>query len=121
MPTAPRYNLNALMQELQLEPEGDYHRALDDAQATARVFVALWQKLNALPLELVGEIATAAQALPWKGTPVFADALAAKLAAPQNKTASNKPAPSAITVKPTSRRERPGGSAQPIDLDKLTN
>ncbi len=121
LPTTPRYNLNALMQELQLEPEGDYHRALVDAQATARVYIALWHKLNDLPLELVREIATAAQALPWKGTPVFADALAAKLAAPQNKSASNKPTQSPITVKPSSRRERPGGSARLIDLDKLAD
>src|SRR5258707_394659 len=121
LPTTPRYNLNALMQELHLEPEGDYHRALVDAQATARVYIALWQKLmDQLPLELVREIATAAQALPWKGTLVFADALAAKLAVPQGTTAAAKPAtPKPVKGSGTTRRERLSVTAQPIDLDKL--
>ncbi len=79
LPTAPRYNLNALMQWLKLPPEGDYHRALADALATVRVYMALWDKLiNELPLELLREIVTAAQKLPWKGTPAFADALEAR-------------------------------------------
>jgi ATP-dependent DNA helicase DinG len=79
LPTAPRYNLNALMQWLKLMPEGDYHRALADALATARVYMALWDKLmNDVPLELLREIVTAAQKLPWKGLPPFADALEAR-------------------------------------------
>jgi DNA polymerase-3 subunit epsilon/ATP-dependent DNA helicase DinG len=79
LPTAPRYNLNALMQRLNLEPDGDYHRALADAQATVRVYTALWDKLiNELPLDLLREIVRATQRLPWKGFPPFADALAAR-------------------------------------------
>src|SRR5258708_12356462 len=50
LPTTPRYNLNALMQELQLKPEGDYHRALVDAQPTPPVSIPLCQNLiNDLP------------------------------------------------------------------------
>src|SRR5258708_5272213 len=79
LPTTPRYNLNALMQELNLLPEGDYHRALADALATARVYMALWDKLiNRLPLDVLRDIVEAAQALPWKGSPAFADALRAR-------------------------------------------
>ena len=79
LPTAPRYNLNALMQRLNLEPDGDYHRALADAQATVRVYIALWDKLiNDLPLDLLREIVRATQGLRWKGFPPFADALAAR-------------------------------------------
>ncbi len=79
LPTAPRYNLNALMQWLKLTPEGDYHRALADALATARVYMALWDRLmHDMPLDLLREIVTAAQKLPWKGLPAFADALAAR-------------------------------------------
>ncbi len=79
LPRAPRYNLNALMQWLKLAPEGDYHRALADALATARVYMTLWDKLvNELPLELLREIVAAAQKLPWKGAPAFADALEAR-------------------------------------------
>src|SRR5450432_1261319 len=122
LPTTPRYNLNALMQELHLEPEGDYHRALVDAIATARVYSALWQKLmDDLPLELVREIATAAQALPWKGTPVFVDALAAKLAAPLNGTQVNKVHQQLIPENAPPRRKRRGSTGQKLDLDKLSN
>jgi len=86
LPTTPRYNLNALMQQLNLEPEGNYHRALADAQATARVYMTLWDRLiNDVPLELLQEVVTAAQPLNWKGFPAFADALQAR--ADQTRTA----------------------------------
>src|SRR5258708_6766897 len=76
LPTTPRYNLNALMQELNLTPEGDYHRALADSLATARVYIALWDKLlHKLPLAVLQDIVHAGQELPWKGLAVFADAL----------------------------------------------
>src|SRR5260221_4416372 len=76
LPTTPRYNLNALMQELDLKPEGDYHRALADSLATARVYIALWDKLlHKLPLAVLQDIVHAGQELPWKGLAVFADAL----------------------------------------------
>src|SRR5260221_2222618 len=79
LPTAPRYNLNALMQQLQLEPDGDYHRALADALATVRVYGALWDKLlERLPVRLVREIAAAGHSLPWKGHLPFADAVEAR-------------------------------------------
>lgn len=80
LPTASRYNLNALMQQLNLVPEGDYHRALADAQATVQVYRALWNQLmRDLPLELLDELVKAAQRLPWKGLPPFVDALQARL------------------------------------------
>jgi DNA polymerase-3 subunit epsilon/ATP-dependent DNA helicase DinG len=80
LPTASRYNLNALMQQLNLVPEGDYHRALADAQATVQVYQALWNRLmHDLPLELLDELVKAAQRLPWKGLPPFVDALQARL------------------------------------------
>ncbi|MCC7449098.1 MAG: 3'-5' exoribonuclease [Anaerolineae bacterium] len=79
LPTTPRYNLNALMQQLNLEPEGSYHRALADAQATARVYMTLWDRLvQDVPVELLQEIVTAAQPLHWRGFPAFADALQAR-------------------------------------------
>ncbi|MCS6870607.1 MAG: 3'-5' exonuclease, partial [Anaerolineae bacterium] len=50
LPTASRYNLNALMQLFNIAPEGDYHRALTDAIACGRLYYALWNKLLSLPL-----------------------------------------------------------------------
>lgn len=76
LPTTPRYNLNALMQALNLSPEGNFHRALADAMATARVYMALWDKLiTSVPVGLLREIITLAQNLPWRAQPIFSKAL----------------------------------------------
>lgn len=76
MPTAPRYNLNALMQSLQIEPEGAYHRALTDAIADGRLYWAMWHKLlHEVPVGVVREIAALAAALPWKGKLAFEEAV----------------------------------------------
>lgn len=76
MPTAPRYNLNSLCQQLAVSLD-DAHRALADASATAYVYWELWQRLLTLPLATIEEIVTAARGLPedWKAIPVFAAAL----------------------------------------------
>ncbi|HVO41681.1 MAG TPA: exonuclease domain-containing protein [Aggregatilineales bacterium] len=80
LPAAPRYNLNALMQFLNLTPEGDYHRALADALATARVYDTLWHKLlEDVPFGLLREIMLAAETLGWRGSPAFAAAYAERL------------------------------------------
>ncbi len=75
LPTASRYNLNALMQVFHIAPEGDYHRALTDAIASGRLYHALWQKLVALPISLLREIAHLAAALHWRGSLPFEAAL----------------------------------------------
>lgn len=77
LPTTPRYNLNALMQELGLQPDGEYHSALADAKATSSVFMALWERLlNDLPLTVLQDIVTATQSLDWRGRLPFEAALA---------------------------------------------
>ncbi|MCE7945850.1 MAG: hypothetical protein DYG88_00310 [Chloroflexi bacterium CFX4] len=75
LPTASRYNLNALMQVFDIAPEGDYHRALTDAVASGRLYHALWQKLVALPISLLREIARLAANLNWRGKLPFEAAL----------------------------------------------
>ena len=76
LPTTPRYNLNALMQELQLEAEGDYHSALADSLATSKLYEALWQRLlNAVPYDTLQDIVTATRNLQWQGRPAFEAAL----------------------------------------------
>ncbi len=76
LPTAPRYNLNSLCQQLDVTLD-DAHRALADATATAHVYWALWQRLLALPLDTIQEIADSARGLldDWKAGPVFLAAL----------------------------------------------
>lgn len=69
LPTTSRYNLHALMQEMNITPEGILHRALADALGTARLYMALWRRLlERTPVELVHEIAALAGQVPeWGG------------------------------------------------------
>jgi len=76
MPTAERYNLNALMQVLNIAPEGAYHRALTDAIADARLYQALWAKLlRDVPYDVLREIAGLSRDLAWRGKAPFEAAL----------------------------------------------
>ncbi len=74
LPTTPRYNLTALAAHFGVEI-ADAHRALDDAQATAQIYWAMWQRVLALPLPTLQEIVEAGRSLDWAAKPVFEAAL----------------------------------------------
>lgn len=81
LPTAPRYNLNALMQQLGLTVEGDYHSALTDCKATAQVYATLWLRLlQIVPFSVLQDVVNAARSLPWLGKLPFEAALNERLA-----------------------------------------
>jgi len=65
MPTASRYNLSALAQQLGVLLPAT-HRALDDARATHGVFVELLEKAHQLPLELLAELVRLGEPLDWQ-------------------------------------------------------
>ena len=65
MPTASRYNLSALAQQLGVLLPAT-HRALDDARATHAVFIELIHKAEALPLDLLAEIVRLGEPLDWQ-------------------------------------------------------
>lgn len=67
MPTASRYNLSALAQQLNVLLPAT-HRALDDAKATHAVFIELIEKAQDLPLDLLAEIVRMGEPLEWKAT-----------------------------------------------------
>ena len=65
MPTASRYNLSALAQQLGiLLPSA--HRALDDAKATHGVFIELMEKARQLPIDLLAELVRLGEPLNWQ-------------------------------------------------------
>ena len=66
MPTASRYNLSALAQQLNVLLPAT-HRAQDDAKATHAVFMALIEKAHGLPLELLAELVRMGEPLDWQG------------------------------------------------------
>jgi ATP-dependent DNA helicase DinG len=74
MPTASRYNLSALAQQLNILLPAT-HRALDDAKVTHAVFLALMEKAHQLPLPLLAEIVRMGEALDWQATWAFQQVL----------------------------------------------
>ncbi len=75
LPTAPRYNLNAIMQLLNLSVDGDYHSALTDSKAAMLAYNALWKILIATRRSTVVDIVEAAKGLDWLGKLPFEAAL----------------------------------------------
>ena len=65
MPTASRYNLSALAQQLGILLPAT-HRALDDARVTHRVFIELVEKAHELPVSLLAEIVRLGKPLGWQ-------------------------------------------------------
>ena len=70
LPTASRYNLEALAQ-LQGIYNPESHRALSDARTTQALFKELYQKCLQLPYELIEEIARLSESIDWDGAWVF--------------------------------------------------
>ncbi|HEY60863.1 MAG TPA: DEAD/DEAH box helicase family protein [Anaerolineae bacterium] len=76
MPTASRYNLSALREQLEIDfADIHAHRALDDALMTQKVFSQLYQKAQSLPIELVTEIVHQGQHIDWGGQWFFSQLL----------------------------------------------
>jgi ATP-dependent DNA helicase DinG len=70
MPSASRYNLGSLVQQLGIALPAN-HRALDDARATQAVYQRLFARAHELPLELLAEIVRHGEPLEWGGSWVF--------------------------------------------------
>jgi DNA polymerase-3 subunit epsilon/ATP-dependent DNA helicase DinG len=77
MPSASRYNLGALGQQLGI-PLPATHRALDDARVTQAAFVKLFEMARGLPPELVAEITRHAEPMDWDAGWVFQQVLRAR-------------------------------------------
>ena len=74
MPSAPRYNLGSLGQQLGVLLPAT-HRALDDAKVTQVVFTRLLEKAFELPLDLLAEFVRLSEPLDWDARFVFQQAL----------------------------------------------
>lgn len=70
MPSASRYNLGALGQQLGI-PLPATHRALDDARVTHAAYVRLFEMARELPLETLAEIVRLSEPIEWDASWVF--------------------------------------------------
>jgi DNA polymerase-3 subunit epsilon/ATP-dependent DNA helicase DinG len=78
MPSASRYNLGALGQQLGI-PLPATHRALDDARVTQAAYVRLMEMAAELPLETLAEIVRLGEPIPWDANWAFQQALRARV------------------------------------------
>ncbi len=74
MPSASRYNLGALGQQLGILLPAT-HRALDDARVTQAAYVQLSEMAKNLPLDLLAEIVRLSEPLEWDARWTFQQAL----------------------------------------------
>ena len=74
MPRAGRYNLGALGQQLNILLPAT-HRALDDARVTQAVFQQLYERMLAMPIDLLAEIGRLADEQSWNGEWAFRQAM----------------------------------------------
>jgi ATP-dependent DNA helicase DinG len=74
MPSASRYNLGAVGQQLGI-PLQATHRALDDARVTAAAYLKLFARAAELPLDLLTEIVHHSEPIQWDGGWAFSQAL----------------------------------------------
>jgi len=74
MPSASRYNLGALGQQLGI-PLPATHRALDDARVTAAAFQRLFPSACELPINILAEIVRHSEPIQWDGAWAFTQAL----------------------------------------------
>jgi ATP-dependent DNA helicase DinG len=87
MPSAPRYNLGSLGQQLGVLLPAT-HRALDDAKVTQVVFTRLLERAFELPIDLVAEFVRLSEPLEWDARWVFQQVLAARVK--EQKSSSGK-------------------------------
>lgn len=80
-PDAGRFNLESLVHYLQLpNPNGEQtHRALDDAEQTVELFLALRERAMQLQLHQIDELVEAGRRLGWPETIFFEDILAERV------------------------------------------
>ena len=74
MPSAPRYNLGSLGQQLGVLLPAT-HRALDDAKVTQVVFTRLLEMVNDVPIDLLAEFVRLSEPLEWDARFVFQQVL----------------------------------------------
>ncbi|MGC9346946.1 MAG: helicase C-terminal domain-containing protein [Anaerolineae bacterium] len=75
VPHASRYSLVNLVKELGVDLADQAHRALDDAEMTYALFMALMDRASSLPQATLKEIVRLGQQIRWGATRFFSNAL----------------------------------------------
>ncbi|MGD2165541.1 MAG: exonuclease domain-containing protein, partial [Anaerolineae bacterium] len=121
LPDADRYSLRRLAQMLDVTLE-QAHRALDDAQASYRVFRAMLLRASELPTRMLKEIIGHGQRASWSACPFFREALeeaARRPAAQRREPGRLGPEGPLFAAADKVQRLEPVGDPKPLGVDKL--
>ncbi|HEY72284.1 MAG TPA: DEAD/DEAH box helicase [Thermoflexia bacterium] len=122
VPRAERYSLTALTRLLGIELE-HAHRALDDAQASYRLFRALLVRAAELPPRVLKEIIGHGERAAWPAVSFFHHALEEAARRPGERRAMLRaeeiPAGPLFAVEAKARPLQPADERTPLDLDQL--
>ncbi|MDK1081766.1 MAG: helicase C-terminal domain-containing protein [Anaerolineae bacterium] len=88
MPSAPRYNLGSLGQQLGILMPAT-HRALEDSKVTQGVFMRLFERAKELPPELLTEFVRLSEPLTWDARWVFQHVLTLSTKSKKGETGKN--------------------------------
>lgn len=122
IPEAGRFSLDALARYLQL-PEADAgqnHRALDDAEQTVELFLALRERALKLELDQLEEIVMNGRRLGWPETLFFEDVMGSKVRdAFAGARRRQRLAPLFSVPKPDGRAIVPEPKPHPLDVETI--
>jgi predicted DnaQ family exonuclease/DinG family helicase len=122
LPQAERYSLQALAQMLGIELE-QAHRALDDAQATHRLFCTLLRRAAGLAPHVLEELVRHGERARWAGAGFFRDALEEATQHPPRRRTEARPdtAPQAplFAAAERARPLQPAAERTPLDVEQL--
>ena len=123
MPTASRYNLSALAQQLNVLLPAT-HRALDDAKATHAVFLELIEKAKELPLDLLAEIVRMGEPLEWQATWALKQVLRQRSKEPIQAKKAREDSQGPLFAKPEidkSQQVTAESGKNPLDIDEVAS
>lgn len=125
MPDVPRYSLTSLASLLGVGAS-DAHRAINDAHMTVALYLSLWERALALPLNTLAEIVRLGKQMPWDGALVFEAALKERsrevFTAPSPRDSDSSEDNLGALFEATSERNpplQPRPSLQLLDVDEL--
>ncbi len=119
LPQAPIYRLGALAEFLGI-PHPEDHRALNDAVVTAQVFAHLLERIGALSLDDLSEIARLTQKIAFPMRDLFAEALRLRTRNAFIEALRVPATPAPAAAEPPGTPLKPTGDARPLDLDAVS-
>ncbi len=121
LPSASRYNLGALAQNLGIILPAT-HQALDDARVTHALYLRLYELARELPIELIAEFVRLSEPFEWDASWVFRRILRERgrePIPPEEETLASPSSPAPDSIPPASPPPQPVETPIPLDVDEI--